>query len=74
MKSAFIIYRIMKYKSLSKYSKTDWKRLNEMLDEEIDTSDIPPLDETFFANAELRLPKKNEPAQKKSLDTKSNPL
>jgi uncharacterized protein (DUF4415 family) len=27
-----------------------------MTDEEIDTSDIPPLDETFFANARLRLP------------------
>lgn len=27
-----------------------------MTDEEIDTSDIPPLDETFFANARLRRP------------------
>jgi uncharacterized protein (DUF4415 family) len=27
-----------------------------MPDEEIDTSDIPPLDETFFANARLRMP------------------
>jgi uncharacterized protein (DUF4415 family) len=27
-----------------------------MTDEEIDTSDIPPLDETFFANARLRMP------------------
>jgi uncharacterized protein (DUF4415 family) len=29
-----------------------------MTDEEIDTSDIPPLDETFFANARLRIPEK----------------
>jgi uncharacterized protein (DUF4415 family) len=29
-----------------------------MSDEEIDTSDIPPLDETFFANARLRVPRK----------------
>ena len=28
-----------------------------MLDEEIDTSDIPPLDEKFFANARLRMPR-----------------
>jgi uncharacterized protein (DUF4415 family) len=28
-----------------------------MTDEEIDTSDIPPLDEKFFANARLRLPR-----------------
>jgi uncharacterized protein (DUF4415 family) len=31
-----------------------------MSDEEIDTSDIPPLDDNFFAHAELRLP---EPKQ-----------
>jgi uncharacterized protein (DUF4415 family) len=32
-----------------------------MTDEEIDTSDIPPLDDAFFANAELRLPKSKVP-------------
>jgi uncharacterized protein (DUF4415 family) len=30
-----------------------------MMDEDIDTSDIPPLDDTFFANATLRLPEKS---------------
>ena len=35
---------------------TDWKRLERMTDEEIDVSDIPPLDETFFKNATLRIP------------------
>lgn len=29
-----------------------------MTDEEIDTSDVPPLDETFFAGARLRTPGK----------------
>jgi uncharacterized protein (DUF4415 family) len=29
-----------------------------MADEEVDTSDIPPLDEAFFANARLRMPEK----------------
>jgi uncharacterized protein (DUF4415 family) len=29
-----------------------------MTDEEIDTSDIPPLDESFFVNARLRMPEK----------------
>lgn len=29
-----------------------------MTDEEIDTSDIPPLDDDFFARAEWRMPKK----------------
>jgi len=32
-----------------------------MPDEEIDTSDIPPLDEAFFANAKLRLPEGKVP-------------
>lgn len=38
--------------------KTDWERVRAIADEEIDTSDIPPLDEAFFANARLRLPGK----------------
>ncbi|HLG17638.1 MAG TPA: BrnA antitoxin family protein [Blastocatellia bacterium] len=33
-----------------------------MSDDEIDTSDIPPLDETFFANAKPRMPKGKVPA------------
>jgi uncharacterized protein (DUF4415 family) len=36
--------------------KTDWKRLAAMSDEEIDYSEIPELDETFWAKAALRLP------------------
>ncbi|HYG63516.1 MAG TPA: hypothetical protein VEL74_13120 [Thermoanaerobaculia bacterium] len=28
-----------------------------MADEDIDTTDIPPLDKKFFANAELRSPR-----------------
>jgi len=32
-----------------------------MTDEEIDTSDIPPLDDAFFANAKLQLPKERVP-------------
>ena len=39
-------------------SKTDWERLAKMEDEDIDTSDIPELDGTFFQNAELRVPVK----------------
>jgi uncharacterized protein (DUF4415 family) len=32
-----------------------------MADEEINTSDIPPLDDAFFANAKLRLPQDKVP-------------
>jgi hypothetical protein len=37
-------------------SETDWARVDAMTDDEIDTSDIPPLTEEFFARAKLRLP------------------
>jgi uncharacterized protein (DUF4415 family) len=39
-------------------SETDWERLSAMSDEEIDTSDIPPLDEAFFARAKRRFTRK----------------
>ncbi len=38
-------------------SQTNWAKLEAMTDEEIDTSDVQPLDESFFAEAELRMPK-----------------
>lgn len=43
---------------MSKVSRTDWKRLSEMEDKDIDTSDIPELDDAFFQNAELKVPPK----------------
>lgn len=43
---------------MSKVSKTDWKRLSEIDDKDIDTSDIPELDDAFFQNAELKVPSK----------------
>jgi len=30
----------------------DWARVDSMTDEEIDTSDIPPLDDPFFSRAQ----------------------
>ena len=46
----------MSEKNTSKYSKTDWQKLEAMTDEEIDYSDIPPLDDNFFAHATIRSP------------------
>jgi len=43
---------------MNKTSKTDWKRLAEMDDEAIDTSDIAELGDDFFQKAELRVPAK----------------
>ena len=42
--------------SMNKPSQTDWERIDRLKDEEIDTSDIPPLDDSFFAKAKLRMP------------------
>ncbi len=47
----------MSENNLKNTSQTDWAKIEALTDEEIDTSDIPPLDENFFANAELRMPK-----------------
>ncbi len=48
----------MNVKDLKKHSETDWTRIDRMTDEEIDTSDNPPLDDDFFARAEWRMPEK----------------
>jgi hypothetical protein len=37
-------------------SRTDWARIDAMTDEDIDTSDIPPLTDEFFSKAKLRMP------------------
>lgn len=46
----------MSESDLKSTSETNWDRIAAMSDEEIDTSDIPPLDEKFFENAQLRMP------------------
>ncbi|MDQ1592996.1 MAG: hypothetical protein QOG71_3623 [Pyrinomonadaceae bacterium] len=48
----------MSASDLKKPSETNWTRVDALNDEEIDTSDIPPLDEAFFADAKLRVPEK----------------
>jgi hypothetical protein len=46
----------MSASDMNKPSQTDWERIDKLTDEEIDTSDIPPLDDWFFAEARLRMP------------------
>ena len=41
---------------MSNTSRTNWERVDSLTDEEIDTSDIPPLDENFFNRARWRKP------------------
>jgi uncharacterized protein (DUF4415 family) len=42
---------------MSKQYFADLDRLRAMKDEDIDTSDIPELDEAFFKNAVIRMPR-----------------
>lgn len=44
----------MNENSMNTISKTDWERVDALADEDIDTSDIPPLSEEFFAKARWR--------------------
>lgn len=53
---------------MNRPSRTDWDRADAMADEEINISDIPPLDEAFFANPKLRMPQA-KPSIKIRLDS-----
>jgi uncharacterized protein (DUF4415 family) len=46
----------MKGEIMNNTSRTDWARIDAMSDDEIDTSDIPPLTDEFFSKAKLRMP------------------
>ena len=48
----------MNAKPTKKQSKTDWDKVEAQSDSDIDTSDIPELDTSFFKSAELRMPTK----------------
>jgi hypothetical protein len=37
-------------------SRTDWSRIDAITDDDIDTSDIPPLTDEFFSKAKLWMP------------------
>ena len=44
----------MKKNDITRQSETDWVRIRNMKDEDIDFSDIPPLTDEFFARAIIR--------------------
>jgi uncharacterized protein (DUF4415 family) len=41
-------------------SETDWEYLENMTDDDIDYTDIPPLPDEFYQNATLRIPAKKQ--------------
>lgn len=46
----------MSDKNIKRISRTNWAALEDVNDDGIDYSDIPPLTEDFFENATLRIP------------------
>ena len=55
--------------TMNNTSQTDWERIDAMGDEDIDTSDIPPLTADFWANAKLRNPKQITTSVQVDLET-----
>ena len=53
---------------MSKASKTDWKRLETLKDDQIDRSEIPELGDEFFARAELHVPPKQTVTMRLDVD------
>ena len=47
----------MRQTSTEKESRTNWRKLAALPNDKIDTSEVPELDEAFFREATLRLPK-----------------
>lgn len=50
----------MKKQNMRKKSKTDWDRIKALRAGDIDYSDIPQLDDNFFANAVIWKPRKKQ--------------
>jgi len=46
----------MNAKPSKKHSKTNWDKVKAKTDSDIDTSDIPELEQDFFKSAKLRMP------------------
>jgi len=46
----------MSESDMNNSSETNWAKIDSLMDEEIDRSELPPLDESFFARATWRMP------------------
>lgn len=49
----------MKESDMNSISETDWDMIDSLTDETVDRTELPPLDDSFFARAEWRMPEKN---------------
>jgi uncharacterized protein (DUF4415 family) len=48
----------MSESDMNNSSETNWAMIDSLTDEEIDRSELPPLDESFFARATWRMPER----------------
>ena len=48
----------MKESDTNSTSETDWEMVDSLTDETIDRTELPPLDDSFFARAKWRMPEK----------------
>ncbi|MDM8525807.1 BrnA antitoxin family protein [Desulfococcaceae bacterium HSG8] len=48
----------MKESDMNSTSETDWNMVDSLTDETIDRTELPPLDDSFFARARWRMPEK----------------
>jgi uncharacterized protein (DUF4415 family) len=46
----------MNENAMNNTSRTNWERVDALTEDEIDTSDIPPLTEEFFSKSQWRTP------------------
>lgn len=51
----------MKDSDMNNTSETDWDMVDSLTDETVDRTELPPLDDAFFARAKLRMPEKPVP-------------
>ncbi len=51
----------MKESDMNNTSETNWDMIDSLTDETIDRTELPPLDDSFFARAKWRMPEKPVP-------------
>jgi hypothetical protein len=56
---------------MSNTSRTNWAKIDAMTNDDIDTSDIPPLTDEFFLKAKLRMPFRPNSTVAVSVDSKT---
>lgn len=63
----------MKESNMNNSSKTNWERIDAMTDDEIDTSDLPPLTDEFFAKARWLMPGESASRQTVKVEIELDP-